>query len=126
MFTILRRTFLNRLRGRGREVLGEDLVLDVASASATAPATNNPETEFFRGVLAADIDRAVKDVPAVFREAVILVDLEGFSYREAAAALECPVGTVMSRLSRGRGCLRPALTPALVDSRRPGFIQTSR
>ena len=46
----------------------------------------------------------------VFREAVVLVDLEGFSYREAAQALECPVGTVMSRLSRARSLLRGALT----------------
>lgn len=119
MFTILRRTFLNGLRGRGREVLGEDVVLEVAAASATAPATDNPEAEFFRGVLPADVDRALKDVPVVFREAVILVDLEGFSYREAAASLGCPVGTVMSRLSRGRDRLRRSLTPALVDSRPP-------
>ncbi len=44
-----------------------------------------------------------------FREAVVLADLEGLSYREVAEVLGCPVGTVMSRLSRGRSLLRHAL-----------------
>lgn len=119
MFTILRRTFLNRVRRSGREVLGDDSVVDSTAASATSPAINNPEAELFQGALPADVDRALKRVPVVFREAVILVDLEGFSYREAAEALERPVGTVMSRLSRGRDYLRQALTSTLGDSVRP-------
>jgi RNA polymerase sigma-70 factor (ECF subfamily) len=115
LLTILRRTFLNGLGRRGRELPEEDLALESASASATAPGDNNPEIELFRKTLPADVDRALRSLPVVFREAVVLVDLEGFSYREAAEALECPVGTVMSRLARGRGLLRGALRFPHVD-----------
>jgi len=51
------------------------------------------------------VRRAVLSLPPVYREAVVLCDLESASYEEAAAALECPVGTVRSRLSRGRAML---------------------
>ncbi len=56
-----------------------------------------------------DVDRALQSLPERFRQAVVLCDIEGFSYREIAEALECPIGTVMSRLSRGRRLLRLAL-----------------
>ncbi len=120
LLTILRRTFLNGVRRRGRELPEEDSALESASVSATAPGDNTPEIEFFRETLPADVDRALRSLPVVFREAVVLVDLEGFTYREAAEALECPVGTVMSRLSRGRGLLRGALRSPRVDSPRSG------
>lgn len=126
LFTILRRTFLNASRRRGRELLGEDLALESASSSATAPGTNNPEADFFERVLPADVDRALRSLPVIFREVVILVDLEGFSYREAAEALECPGGTVMSRLSRARGCLRDAVTSRVITSRRPEPLEPPR
>ena len=51
------------------------------------------------------VRRAVLSLPPIYREAVVLCDLESASYEEAAAALECPVGTVRSRLSRGRAIL---------------------
>ena len=77
LFTILRRVFLNGVRRRGRELLEEDAALESASASATAPGGNSPEVEFFHRVLPADVDRALRSLPVVFREAVTLVDLEG-------------------------------------------------
>lgn len=70
----------------------------------------NPEEEFFQSVLHGDVERALKELPLAFREAVILADLEGLSYREIAEVLGCPIGTVMSRLSRGRSLLRGMLT----------------
>jgi RNA polymerase sigma-70 factor (ECF subfamily) len=112
LFTIMRNLFLNRLRRAGREVLEDDSsawgsVLD--SGSALALPSSSPEEEFLQTVLHGDVDRALRALPLVFREAVILVDLEGLSYKEVAQVLGCPMGTVMSRLSRGRHLLRQAL-----------------
>ena len=59
---------------------------------------------------------AVLSLPLVYREAVVLFDLEGASYEEAAAALDCPVGTVRSRLSRGRAMLAQKLVGKAVRS----------
>src|SRR5258708_8651144 len=56
-----------------------------------------------------DIVRAMETLPEVFRSAVVLRDLEGFTYDEIARILEVPVGTVMSRIDRGRAMLRAAL-----------------
>lgn len=112
LFTIMRNAFLNRLRKDGRQVLEADpgaveTVSDTAQAFGAA--AEDPEEQFFRSVLHGDVDRALKALPLVFREAVVLADLEGLSYREIAEVLGCPVGTVMSRLSRGRHLLRQAL-----------------
>ena len=112
LFTILRNVFLNRVRREGREVPeGDATLLTAAADSATAPEpTGNPEEEFFQTVVHGDVDRALQTLPLVFREAVVLADLEGLSYKEVAEVLGCPVGTVMSRLSRGRHLLRNALS----------------
>lgn len=84
--------------------------LDVVDAVIdTGLQRGNPEEQFLQSVLHGDVDRAIKTLPLAFRETVVLVDLEGFSYREAAEVLGCPVGTVMSRLARGRALLRRAL-----------------
>lgn len=111
LFTILRNVFLNRLRTRGREVLETELgSLDAVQVTAASPVEHDsPEEVFLQTVLHGDVDRAVKTLPPLFREAVVLVDLEGLRYREAAEVLGCPLGTVMSRLFRGRMLLRRAL-----------------
>lgn len=113
LFTIMRNLFLNRVRRAGREVLeGDASMLESLQDRLIAPASvaGNPEEEFFQRLLHDDIDRGLKALPLVFREAVILADLEGLSYKEVAEVLQCPVGTVMSRLSRGRRLLRRALS----------------
>ncbi|OGK83847.1 MAG: hypothetical protein A2050_02915 [Candidatus Rokubacteria bacterium GWA2_73_35] len=113
LFTILRNTFLNRVRGAGRELYeGDagsawDALVERASDRAGGGAT--PEEQFLETALHGDVDRALRALPLAFREPIVLVDLEGLSYREAAEVLGCPVGTVMSRLSRGRRLLRRAL-----------------
>lgn len=110
---VLRNIYLNRVRRAGREVLEEDpLAWESVPESGTGPvpASSDPEEEFLQTVLHGDVDRAFKTVPLVYREAVILADLEGLSYKEVAEALGCPIGTVMSRLSRGRHLLRQALS----------------
>ena len=69
----------------------------------------NPEQEFLNKVLQQDLQKAVDALPEVFRVPVILSDLQGFSYQEIAATLDVPVGTVRSRLNRGRSQLQKAL-----------------
>lgn len=110
LFTIMRNAFLNRVRAASHEVLEEDMdQREAERTSTTATGVPSPEETFFQTVLHGDVDRALKELPTLFREAVILADLEGLSYREIADVLGCPIGTVMSRLSRGRRLLRATL-----------------
>jgi len=110
LFTILRNVFLNRLRTQGREVLEAEMGgLDHAELATDAHVDRNPEEQFLQTMLHGDVDRALTTLPLAFREAVMLVDIEGLTYREVAEVVGCPVGTVMSRLSRGRALLRRAL-----------------
>jgi len=109
LFTILRHVFLNRLRHAGHDVLAGESAATSTPIAETVPARGNPEEEFFQTLLHGDVDRALNALPLAFREAVILADLERLTYKEIAQVLGCPLGTVMSRLSRGRGLLRHAL-----------------
>jgi RNA polymerase sigma-70 factor, ECF subfamily len=68
-----------------------------------------PETDFLSRLLRRDLERAIDSLPDAYREAVALVDVQGLAYREVASLLEVPVGTVRSRLSRGRSLLQKAL-----------------
>jgi RNA polymerase sigma-70 factor (ECF subfamily) len=70
---------------------------------------SNPEQEFLRKVLREDLTRAFDGLPEVFRVVVVLSELEGFSYQEIADTLGVPIGTVRSRLARGRSLLQQAL-----------------
>ncbi len=69
----------------------------------------NPETEFLNRLLRADLESAIDALPDPFREVVVLIDVQGLAYREVAALLDIPLGTVRSRLARGRGMLQQAL-----------------
>ncbi len=111
LFTILRNVFLNRVRTQGREVLETEMGgLDHAEMATEAQVDKNPEEHFLQTMLHGDVDRALTMLPLAFREAVMLVDIEGLTYREVAEVQGCPIGTVMSRLSRGRALLRRALS----------------
>jgi len=125
LFTILRNAFLNRLRQGAREVLeGDSAAWELVSDTMTESGSTrgHPEEEFLQTVLHGDVDRALKALPLVFREAVILADLEGLSYKEIAQVLGCPIGTVMSRLSRGRALLRESLSRL---AREHGYVKES-
>ena len=126
LFTILRNAFLNRIRQAGRDVLaGESVDLESTTfpgVAETLPARGHPDEEFFQTVLHGDVDRALKALPLPFREVVILADLEGLAYKEIAEVVGCPIGTVMSRLSRGRGLLRQALGRL---AREHGYVKES-
>src|ERR671930_174916 len=114
LFKILTNTFINRYRrkvkersiveGAEREAVHERFV----SRDATDFAAN-PEQYFFDRLLSDDVLRAIDALPIDFRLVVILADLQEFSYKEIAEILGCPVGTVMSRLFRGRKLLQKTL-----------------
>jgi RNA polymerase sigma-70 factor (ECF subfamily) len=81
-----------------------------------ADQAGDPERWFFDRLLSDEVLRAVDALPIDFRMVVILADLQEFSYREIADILDVPVGTVMSRLYRGRRLLQKALARYAVDS----------
>jgi len=73
----------------------------------------NPETPLLQGAARELLHQALAELPTEFREAVVLRELEGLSYKEIAAVTDVPLGTVMSRLARGRGMLRDRLARRL-------------
>ena len=114
LFTILHNTARNRVRDRVRDVVSVDSDL-VERAGEIQPATglaDTPETALLRETLAPELQAAIDALPEAFREAVWLRDVEEFSYAEIAEMLSIPIGTVMSRISRGRRALHDALQPA--------------
>lgn len=114
LFKILTNTFINRYRRKLKErsvVEGstqEEVHQQFISRDATEFAAN-PEQYFFDRLLSDDVLRAIDLLPIDFRLVVILADLQEFSYREISEILNCPVGTVMSRLFRGRKLLQKML-----------------
>jgi len=113
LFKILHNTFYNRYRKeqRDREVTDEasEEGLDTLVSAEARGASRDPEGVLVSRLLSDEVQRALDSVPALFREAVILSDLQEFSYKEVADIMDCPVGTVMSRLFRGRRLLQKAL-----------------
>ena len=75
--------------------------------------TANPEQEAVRGELSNQIQIGLEELPAEYRSAVILCDIQGLSYEEIAQILHCSIGTVRSRIHRGRKALRQILLPYL-------------
>jgi RNA polymerase sigma-70 factor (ECF subfamily) len=117
---------LNRLRREGREILESDMTATEAGAARLEEASvarSSPEEDFFQTVLHGDVDRAMKTLPLAFRLVVTLADLEGLTYKEIAQVLDCPIGTVMSRLSRARQLLRKELVTL---AREHGYSEESR
>lgn len=100
LFTILYRLRTDAFRKAGRSVKTEEL-------SGEGPAVPPPQASLASG--AEDIQRALDALPETFRAAVVLRDVEDLSYQEIADVLGVPIGTVMSRIHRGRALLRGAL-----------------
>lgn len=113
LLTILRNSYANRGRGRQFEVLS-----DADAAQAAAPATEEPEAIVLRGAFDTTVEAAFRALPDKFRRVVELVDLGGLSYQEVSVTIGVPVGTVMSRLHRGRGRIRAALEAADIHGRK--------
>jgi RNA polymerase sigma-70 factor (ECF subfamily) len=105
LFTILHNTARNRARDRAREHLTIDSDAVDRAADTRPGSSDTPEALLLRDVLTPELQAAIDALPETFRQAVWLRDVEEFSYAEIAAMLEIPIGTVMSRISRGRRML---------------------
>ena len=104
LFTILHNTFRNMLRHDGRNPVDVDSEY-VDQAPAYGATEHSPEELLTRATLDADLQAALDALPDAFRQAVWLRDVEELSYAEIAQVLAVPIGTVMSRISRGRRAL---------------------
>jgi RNA polymerase sigma-70 factor (ECF subfamily) len=98
MFTIMHNVFVNQLKARREQALDEAVEDGLQSAPQSDP------------LELRDLDTALRRLPVEQREVLLLVGLEQLSYVEASRALDVPVGTVMSRLSRGRERLRALMS----------------
>jgi RNA polymerase sigma-70 factor, ECF subfamily len=112
LYTILHNTWRNRRRDAARARVSfdsatVDAVVEAGRGSVVDAST--PESALLQSLHDADIKAAVDALPDAFRAAVWLRDVEDLSYQEIAAALDVPIGTVMSRISRGRKLLHAAL-----------------
>jgi RNA polymerase sigma-70 factor (ECF subfamily) len=98
LFTVMHNVFINQLKAR------RELALDDAVEDGLQSATQSDPLEL------RDLDAALRQLPVEQREVLLLVGLEQLSYAEVSKALSVPVGTVMSRLSRGRERLRAVMS----------------
>jgi RNA polymerase sigma-70 factor, ECF subfamily len=126
LFTICRNRFLRRQAGRDRrpEVPASEIDADVEALAVTAVFSEvqaaDPEAVFFDSFLDEEVVREIDALPELFREVLVLVDLEGLSYPELAEMLEVPVGTIKSRLFRGRRLLQQSLYEYALEM---GYVQ---
>ena len=120
LFRILTNTYINIYRKKQRQPFqaGTDELTDWhlhEAESHLSTGLRSAEVEALDHLVDADIVQALGELPEEFRLAVYLADVEGFSYREIADIMETPVGTVMSRLHRGRSLLRTKLTDYAIE-----------
>ncbi len=116
LYRILTNTYINKYRKDSRRPSEVDLgtVEDMylyrrLGSEESAEAARTTEDRVLDGLVESDIKQAVEELPESFRMPVLLADLEGFSYKEIAEILDIPIGTVMSRLHRGRKAMQKRL-----------------
>jgi RNA polymerase sigma-70 factor (ECF subfamily) len=116
LFTILRNTFINRYhRSNRRRSARSDLEAQLSSLGPEAAVGHptsqlpGPESAMSQRITRERINAALESIPEDYRTAVMLADLEGLAYKEIAEVMDCPIGTVMSRIYRGRRLLHKLL-----------------
>jgi len=122
LLTILRNTFINDYRRKARR----PTLVELSGSEPSQDVSPEPEVNYeprertgrnLLELLDDEVKHAVETLPQDFRQAVIMADLEDMSYKEIAEAMDCPLGTVMSRLYRGRKLLRESLYDYAKDLR---------
>jgi len=114
LYRILTNSFINTYRKRQREpqtVDGPDDIEDwfLFDRLGSRNVERSAEEDVLASIPDSEVAAALESIPENFRMAVLLADVEGFSYKEIAEIMDVPIGTVMSRLHRGRKALEKAL-----------------
>ncbi len=115
LFRILTNTFINAYRKRSRQPQTSEIdevdefsLYRGMTQGVPGASSPDPESEFLDGIVSSEVTEALAELPEKFRTTVLL-DVEGFSYKEIAEMVGVPIGTVMSRLHRGRKFLQRRL-----------------
>jgi RNA polymerase sigma-70 factor (ECF subfamily) len=115
LFKIMRNNFINRYRKKAKEPVKVDYeeveatIADDIKDDILAEGSVLDTEKIFENLVEDDVKEAMDSLPEEFKMAIILSDIEGFSYQEIADILDCPIGTVRSRISRGRKVLQKRL-----------------
>ncbi len=114
LLRIMTNTFINKYRRGGMERVvfegpSADALVDNWTSASSMRAVRDAETQMLTPLIEAELSRALDELPEEFRVAVMLSDVEELSYKEIAEIMGCPIGTVMSRLHRGRKMLQGKL-----------------
>jgi RNA polymerase sigma-70 factor, ECF subfamily len=112
LFTILRNIWFNQLRQRRTRPQIVEMDVDGSNAGISARAEGDPHSHYVSEMERHQVREAIQQLPLDFREIILLREYEELSYQEIAKILNCPAGTVMSRLARARSKLRALLSAA--------------
>ena len=116
LFAIMRNLFWDRFKGSHKDDVSFDDVNEFVLYDKLRDEGAKPEADVLDKLAASEVVAAVEQLPPLHREVVLLVDVEGFSYKDAAQTLGVPIGTVMSRLHRARQQLQKSLFDYAVES----------
>ncbi len=114
LLSIMRNLFINRYQQKKREAETVDWeeidqVYESMVGQGEKAERDNPEALLISQLMDEEVEKAMRELPEEYRTAIVLVDIEELSYEEAAKVMECAIGTIRSRVSRGRRLLQVAL-----------------
>jgi RNA polymerase sigma-70 factor (ECF subfamily) len=116
LFAIMRNLFWDRFKSSHKDDVSLDDVGEFPLYDKLKDSAEIPEAEVLDKLAAGEVVKAIEHLPPLHREVVLLVDVEGFSYKDAAQVLGIPIGTVMSRLHRARQQLQKSLYDYALES----------
>lgn len=122
LFRILKNSYINNYRKNSKkpqQVDYDEVATFYETVRAERTDTSDLENKMFRELMDDDVTGALEDLPEDFRIVVLLCDVEGFTYEEIANMLDVPIGTIRSRLHRGRNLLKARL---MIYARKRGFV----